>query len=118
MSVVACSVDELPPWHMRTVHVRDDLPVVVTHAPEGTYRAVRGICAHQGGLLGEGVLSWLVSSGGEPGTYALSRRAEILRCPWHSYEYDVATGRCLTDPKLRLRTYPVRVEGSDIVIDI
>jgi 3-phenylpropionate/trans-cinnamate dioxygenase ferredoxin subunit len=103
---------------MSTVRVRHDLPVGDAHPPRGTNRAVRGICAHQGGLLGEGVLSWLVSSGGEPGTYALSRRAEILRCPWHSYEYDIATGRCLTDPKLRLRTYPVRVEGSDIVIDV
>jgi nitrite reductase/ring-hydroxylating ferredoxin subunit len=116
VSVVACPAEELPPWHMRTVLLKDGLPVVVAHAPAGTYRAVRGICAHQGGMLGDGALSYLISAG-EPGEYELSRRAEILRCPWHSYEYDIATGRCLTDPRLRLRTYPVRIEDGNIVID-
>ncbi len=101
---------------MRTV-IANGAPVVVAHAPEGTYRAIRGVCAHQGGMLGEGVLSHLISAK-EPGTYELTRRAEILRCPWHSYEYDVGTGRCLTDPKLRLRTYPVRVERGDGVLEV
>jgi nitrite reductase/ring-hydroxylating ferredoxin subunit len=116
VSLVVCSVDELPPWQMRTVMAKG-VPMVVAHAPEGTYRAVRGVCAHQGGMLGAGTLSHLVSAD-EPGTYRLSRRAEILRCPWHSYEYDIATGDCLTDPNLRVRTYPVRVEAGKIVVDV
>ena len=116
MSLVVCNVDELPPWQMRTVMAKG-VPMVVAHAPEGTYRAVRGICAHQGGMLGAGVLSHLVSAD-EPGTYELSRRGEILRCPWHSYEYDIATGQCLTDPKLRVRTYPVRIEAGKVVVDV
>jgi nitrite reductase/ring-hydroxylating ferredoxin subunit len=117
VSVVVCAADELPAWQMRTVYVNDRVPVVVAHAPEGTYRAVRGLCAHQGGMLGEGALSYLVSAT-EPGKYELSRRAEILRCPWHSYEFDLATGRCLTDPRLRVKTYPVRVEDGNIVVDV
>ena len=95
----------------------DGVALVVAHAPEGSYHAVRGVCAHQGGMLGEGTLSHLISSD-EPGTYEFTRRAEILRCPWHSYEYDVVTGRCLTDPKLRLRTYPVRIEAGNVVVDV
>ena len=32
----------------------------------------------------------------------------MLRCPWHQYEYDLETGRCLADPeRLRVRTYRV-----------
>ena len=116
MSIVACAVDDLPPWRMRTVNAKDGAPVVVAHAPPGTYHAVRGICAHQGAMLGDGALSHLVS-GDDPGRYELSRRAEILRCPWHSYEYDITTGRCLTDPRLRVKTYPVRVEDGKVVVD-
>jgi 3-phenylpropionate/trans-cinnamate dioxygenase ferredoxin subunit len=116
VSIVVCAVEELPPWRMRTVTVRG-APVVVAHAPEGSYRAVRGICAHQGGMLGDGMLGHLISADG-PGRYELSRRAEILRCPWHSYEYDIVTGRCLTDPRLRLRTYPVRLDAGNVVLDV
>ena len=116
MRVVVCPVDELPAWRMRTV-MANGAPVVVAHAPEGTYRAVRGVCAHQGGMLGDGALSYLISAD-EPGAYLISRRAEILRCPWHSYEYDIATGRCLTDPRLRLRTYPVQVDAGNVVVDV
>ena len=93
MSLVVCPVGELPPWQMRTV-MADGVALVVAHAPEGSYHAVRGVCAHQGGMLGEGTLSHLI------------------------YEYDVVTGRCLTDPKLRLRTYPVRIEAGNLVVDV
>ena len=115
MRLVVCSVDELPPGQMRTV-MRGDTPVVVVHTSDGGYHAVRGWCAHQGANLGGGRLTWLTSAT-EPGSYELSRPAEILKCPWHSFEYDVTTGRCLSDPRLRLRTYPVRVEGAKVVLD-
>jgi hypothetical protein len=27
----------------------------------------------------------------------------LVRCPWHGYRFDAATGACLDDPSLRLR---------------
>ena len=42
---------------------------------------------------------------------------EILRCPWHQWPFEIATGRCLVDPKARVKTYPVRVVGNDIVVE-
>ena len=116
MALVVCRVDELPKGEMRTV-MHGDTPVVVAHTDAGEYYALRGYCAHQGAMLGGGRLTWLTSSS-EDGGYELSRGAEILRCPWHSFEYDVVTGRCLTDPRLRLRTYPVGVEGDNVVLDV
>ena len=74
----------------------------------------------------------------EPGTYVYSREGEILRCPWHAWEFDVRTGRSWCDPKhMRLMqhavtvapgamlvegpyqatTFPVAVENDYIVID-
>ncbi|MBA2581693.1 MAG: Rieske (2Fe-2S) protein [Thermoleophilaceae bacterium] len=116
MTVVVCGVEELPRGSIMTV-MNGDTPVVVARTGAGEYHAVRGWCAHQGAMLGGGRLTWLTCEDARGG-YALSRAGEILRCPWHSFEYDVTTGRCVTDPKLRLRTYPVRVEDGNVLLDV
>jgi 3-phenylpropionate/trans-cinnamate dioxygenase ferredoxin subunit len=46
-----------------------------------------------------------------PGEYTYTRRGEILRCPWHGWEFDVKTGQSWFDPQqTRVRAYPVTVE--------
>ena len=42
---------------------------------------------------------------------------EILRCPWHGWEFDIRTGQSYCDPKkFRTRAYPVNVEpGTNVV---
>jgi nitrite reductase (NADH) small subunit len=93
------------------------VPVVVVCTGSNDYYAVRGICPHQGAMLGAGQLTSLTASD-EPGTYELVEHGELLRCPWHSFDYDVKTGRCVSDPRLRVKTYPVTVEGDHLVIDM
>lgn len=92
-------------------------PVVVACTSPGKFRAVRGICPHQGALLGRGRLWWLTSSD-EPGEYTLSEESGILRCPWHGFDYDLETGRCVSDSGLRVKTYPVSVEDGQVVVDL
>ena len=44
---------------------------------------------------------------------------QVVRCPWHHYEFDLATGRCLVAPdRLRVATYQVAEEGDDVVINL
>jgi nitrite reductase/ring-hydroxylating ferredoxin subunit len=50
--------------------------------------------------------------------YVYGHDGHILRCAWHGWEFDIATGRALVDPRLRARTYPVTVEGEEIVVTI
>jgi hypothetical protein len=52
----------------------------------------------------------------EPGEYRMSRQAEMLRCPWHGWEFDIRTGQSWCDPaKVRVKTYPVTVEpGAEL----
>jgi 3-phenylpropionate/trans-cinnamate dioxygenase ferredoxin subunit len=46
-----------------------------------------------------------------PGDYALTREGEILRCPWHGWEFDLHDGRSVVDPEgTRVRSYQVEVE--------
>jgi len=113
---VVCREEELAPGQMRTLQ-NGGAPVVVVCSAAGEYHAVRGICPHQGALLGRGHL-WSLTLSEEPGVYGLAEKAEILRCPWHSFDYDVKTGRCVSDPRLRVRTYPVSVEDGHIVVDL
>jgi 3-phenylpropionate/trans-cinnamate dioxygenase ferredoxin subunit len=50
-----------------------------------------------------------------PGEYTYTRRGEILRCPWHGWEFDVKTGQSWFDPvQTRVRAYPVTVETVEI----
>jgi nitrite reductase (NADH) small subunit len=46
------------------------------------------------------------------------QEGEILVCPWHALEYDLTTGRCMAYPRVKLRQFPVRVEGEHVVVSI
>ena len=35
----------------------------------------------------------------------------------HAHIFEIQTGRCLTNPDVHVKTYPVRVEGEDLVIE-
>jgi nitrite reductase/ring-hydroxylating ferredoxin subunit len=37
-------------------------------------------------------------------------------CPWHGYEYDLKTGECIGDRKLKLRKYEVVKRGEEIYV--
>jgi nitrite reductase/ring-hydroxylating ferredoxin subunit len=80
------------------------------------YFALLDRCPHQGASLCSGMLLSLVDSSG-PGEYRMSRQAEMLRCPWHGWEFDIRTGQSWCDPsKLRVKTYPVSVgPGADLL---
>ena len=68
---------------------------------DGQFFAVENACKHRGGPLGEGMLS---------GT--------SVTCPWHGWEYDVKSGACMMDESSSLKTYPVKVEGEDILVGV
>jgi nitrite reductase/ring-hydroxylating ferredoxin subunit len=38
-------------------------------------------------------------------------------CPWHGYEFNLDTGRHPGDPRMRLRSIPVRVSDDGIYIE-
>jgi 3-phenylpropionate/trans-cinnamate dioxygenase ferredoxin subunit len=59
---------------------------------------------------------WIVP--GAPGEYLYERRGEILRCPWHGWEFDVRTGQSFFDPaRTRVRTYPVELVPGPYVAE-
>jgi 3-phenylpropionate/trans-cinnamate dioxygenase ferredoxin component len=67
----------------------------------GTVYALDNTCLHRGGPLGEGMLE-----------------GSVVTCPWHMWEYDVRTGEKVGAPSIKVATYPVQVEGSDIKVAV
>lgn len=81
----------------------------------GQFYALRNICPHRSGPLCKGRLRPLVL-GDEPLHLEHEREGEILKCPWHQWEFDIRTGQALYDEQLRVKTYPVQQEGEEIVL--
>ncbi|GIV79644.1 Rieske (2Fe-2S) protein [Litorilinea aerophila] len=110
---VVATVDEIPPGGRKIVEVAGRSIGVFNIG--GEFYALRNSCPHQGGALCEGRLSGLLLAT-VPGEYTYSRRGEILRCPWHGWEFDVKTGQSWFDPaRTRVRSYPVQVaEGKEL----
>ncbi|MGH7079373.1 MAG: Rieske (2Fe-2S) protein [Acetobacteraceae bacterium] len=83
----------------------------------GEFFALLNRCPHQGGALCLGQQIGLVLSA-EPGAYCYCRSGEMLKCPWHGWEFDIRTGQSWCDPKrTRVRTYPVSVEPGAALVE-
>jgi nitrite reductase (NADH) small subunit len=75
----------------------------------GSLYALRNACPHQGAPLCLGRLTGLMVPS-PPGEYRFQREGEILRCPWHGWEFDVTTGLSVFNPhRTRVRRYEVTV---------
>ena len=111
---VVARVDEVPVGGCRTVEV-DGRPIAIFNVG-GSYFAIANRCPHEGAELAKGKLVGLVELDG-PGAYSLSRKGELLKCPWHGWEYDLRTGQSYCDPRrLRVPHFDVLIEsGADVV---
>ena len=111
---VVAPVREIAPGGRKLVEVKGRRIVIFNL--KGEFFAVSDRCPHQGGPLSEGLLTGFVSSPA-PGEYCYSRQGEVIRCPWHSWEYDIRTGKSWCDPRrVQVRRFAVDVEqGARLV---
>ena len=107
---VVARVSELPPGERKIVEVEGrSIGVFNVH---GDYYALRNICPHQGAPLCLGDVMGTAAPT-PPGEYRWEREGEILRCPWHGWEFDLKTGRSIFNPhKMRVRSYEVSVDSD------
>jgi nitrite reductase/ring-hydroxylating ferredoxin subunit len=61
------------------------------------FYALRNRCPHQYGPLCLGTLAQRAVSGG-PGDVRMDDGPPLLACPWHGWEYDLATGQSFMGP--------------------
>ncbi|TXK68953.1 Rieske (2Fe-2S) protein [Paenibacillus sp. N3.4] len=82
----------------------------------GEYYAIRNLCPHQGAALCTGTTSAFITSS-SPGEFCFEREGEIVRCPWHFWEFDIKTGCMIVDPRTRTKTYDISVERYDVSVN-
>ena len=95
------SFDDFPAGETRELVVHDRI-VAVCHAlptgeTKGSLFALDGVCPHQGGPLGKGVLDGCT-----------------LTCPWHGWQFDVQDGQSLLSPHVKHPVLPVKVEDGKV----
>ena len=74
-------------------------------------------CPHRGApLCSSGRIATAIEL--RDGRPALGDPGALVRCPWHKWDFDIATGRCAVDARLRVRRYAVRVDGDEVVVSL
>lgn len=68
---------------------------------QGAVFALDETCPHRGGPLHDGVVD-----------------RGVVVCPWHQWQFDLKTGCSPVNPLSRVKVYPVRLEGTDVLLDV
>jgi nitrite reductase/ring-hydroxylating ferredoxin subunit len=98
--VPVAKTDEVPAGRAKLVEVSGR--EIALFNVGGSYHAIDNTCTHVGGPLCEGELDG----------------AEVT-CPWHGAVFDVTSGQVLGPPAPEsVARYNVRVEGSDIEVEV
>jgi len=111
---VVAATSEIPPGGRKLVSA--DGRAIVVFNLGGEFFALSNRCPHRGGPLCLGSIKGMTLPSA-PGEYLWAREGEILRCPWHGWEFDIRTGQSYCDPtKFRVRAYDVSVEAGASVV--
>lgn len=78
----------------------------------GRFFAYRNVCPHAGAPICVGKISGTTAPS-KVGEFILERQGEIVRCPWHGWEFDLLSGKHLVDEKMKLRGYDVEMGGKN-----
>jgi 3-phenylpropionate/trans-cinnamate dioxygenase ferredoxin subunit len=111
---VIARVSEFPPGSRRVVMISGKSIGVFNI--DGEFFALRNVCPHQGAPLCRGELTDLSVArfaGDDPPQREVERHGEILRCPWHGWEFDIRTGDAVIQEGWRVGTYRAFVQDAE-----
>ena len=74
------------------------IPVALYRLQDGVY-ATHDVCTHAYALLSEGYVE-----------------GESIECPLHGALFDIRSGKCLAVADMDATTYPVRIEGDEVMV--
>ena len=107
---VVCEAGELTPGEHRIVEVEGRS--IGVYNVNGSYHAIRNRCPHQGAPLCKGKVAGTTLPS-KPGEYVWGKEGEIVRCPWHGWEFDLTKGESVFNPhRMKVRAYEVTLEDG------
>lgn len=95
-----CTTDDVWEGELQEFEL-DDRDIIVVHAEGGGFRAFDAKCPHQDQSLGEASLE-----------------GNVLTCPAHLWQFDVATGEGVNPTGCKLTSYPCKVVDDQVMVDI
>jgi len=99
--VRAVELGELPKGSMTCVDL-EGTPIAIYHLDDGSLWATEAVCSHQYALLTDGILE-----------------DDLVECPLHAAQFNVKTGKAVSEPaEIDLKTFEVRLDGTDILLKI
>lgn len=99
--VRACAVDDVEEEDViRFDH--GERTFAIYRSPDDVYFATDGLCTHEKVHLADGLVM-----------------DDLIECPKHNGQFNYKTGAAKRAPVCEdLKTYPVKVDGGDVLIDI
>ena len=87
----------------------------------GEYYSYSNYCVHAGGPACEGIMIPrvldLIDENRHHVGQAFSEEMHFV-CPWHGFEYDLRTGECIGNRKLKLKQYQVVVRDGGVYVAV
>lgn len=112
------AVDDFPDRAMSVVEV-DGREIGICQWG-GEFFAVRNRCPHQGAPVCRGFLQTRLEAWATPEGVELEATPSepVILCGWHRWEFSLRTGESAWDPRYKVRTYPVRVDRSRVLVQV
>jgi nitrite reductase/ring-hydroxylating ferredoxin subunit len=111
-----CRAGEIPPGGSRIFPV-GPFGIGVFNL-DGELLALDNHCPHAGAPVCRGRITGRTVVGRDRFELIWKDEGRILRCPWHHWEFDIATGKTLTDPTRHARKRPVHVQDGWVYVEL
>jgi nitrite reductase (NADH) small subunit len=92
-----CPASEVPAEGEVTEFAVEGRPICVARV-NGAIAVLNGVCPHEGGPLGEGIV--------EDGR---------IVCPWHAYAFDPRSGVSDQDPVVKVQVFESKIENGELM---
>jgi len=110
-------LDDLPENEGLTLDI-GGRPIGIFKVDSKVY-AVKNLCPHKRAPLARGTLEGTMLPTPCAGEYQYGMASQVLRCPWHGWEFDIQTGECLFGVSdSRIKTYPVSIREGDVYVEV
>ena len=81
------------------------------------YKVILNVCPHEGAEICKGVINSLIHSS-EVGSFDLDSDKKVVVCPWHRWEFDLLTGKSLTNTGKKIAVFETLVEDNILYFNL